>query len=133
MNCERSRSLSNTAPVIAMVDVIPAITTASGRIQGRYAIAIPFNCKSVSQATHTKDDSIFGWGNFHREEKGRLERKIIQFLVNELLFVVSGFIALFFFWISAPAVFLSMWWVAEIDALLLLILGVQLVRYVDFK
>ena len=43
------------------------------------------------------DDLIFGWEKFHKKDKYKSERKVTQFFVNLLTFVVSGEAALIIF------------------------------------
>jgi len=80
-----------------------------------------------------KDSVLFGWEIAHRSDKRRVGRKIIQLFVDEFVFVLPGAVAILIFWLDASSNFLPLRWLAGIELLLLLFLGVQIFSYADFK
>ena len=98
---------------------------------GRY-IRIAFSDK-IRELIHSKDPMLFGWEIAHRSDQRRGTRKIIQFIVDEFVFILPGIIAILIFWSSAPTDFLSLKWIAGLELLFLLILGLQIFIYADFK
>lgn len=87
----------------------------------------------IRAATQSEDQDIFGWETAHRDDPKRMSRKIIQLVVDEIVFVLPGFIAILMFWINAPDVLLSLRWVSGVEAILLVILGAQIYSYADLK
>ncbi len=87
--------------------------------------------EKIKEALHCDDSSIFAWETFHRSDKKRRGRKIVMLLVNVLLFVVSGLVAILTLWIIAPTTFVGFWWMICLEVFLLLILGVQFIIYAD--
>ena len=76
---------------------------------------------------------ILGWETAHRSDERRMSRKIFQLVVDELSFVLPGFIAVVLFWINAPDVSLLFLWLALAEGILLLVLGLQIIIYADLK
>ncbi len=80
------------------------------------------------------EELIFGWENFHKEDKYKAERKVTQFLVNLLTFVVSGEVALIVFlilkgWSNIPILIQLL---VCFEATVLLVLGWWIYVYSDF-
>ncbi len=75
--------------------------------------------------------SIFGWEIVHRSDRRRKRRKIEQLIIDEIAFVMSGFVALVAFWILVPQIH----WLAQIlgwiEFVLLVVLGIEIVVYAD--
>lgn len=98
---------------------------------GRY-IRVSFSDR-VRELAKSKDTMLFGWELVHRSDNRRRSRKIIQFFVDEFVFVLPGLIAILIFWFSASAYLLPLRWIAGVEILFLLILGFQIFSYADFK
>jgi hypothetical protein len=89
--------------------------------------------EKIQEATQSKDQNIFGWEAAHRSDKRRISRKIIQLLVDELVFVVPGLIAIFIFWLNVSVTMLPLKWIAGIEVLFISVLGIQVFSYADLK
>lgn len=87
----------------------------------------------IRTATQTKDQDIFGWEVAHRSDTRRISRKLIQLVVDEFVFVLPGFIAIVMFWINTPDVLLVLRWVAGVEGIFLIVLGIQIFSYADLK
>ncbi len=98
---------------------------------GRY-IRISFSDR-VRELAKSKDPMLFGWEIAHRSDTRRGSRKIIQFFVDEFIFVLPGLIAILIFWFSTSVALLSLRWIAGVELIFLLILGFQIFSYADFK
>jgi hypothetical protein len=85
----------------------------------------------VRAAIQSEDQSIFGWETAHRADERRMSRKRLQLVVDELVFVLPGLIAIMMFWINAPAILLPLRWVAVLEGILLVVLGAQIYIYAD--
>ena len=93
--------------------------------------------EKVSELTGQADkgveevESVFGWEIAHRSDRRRKRRKIEQLIIDEIAFVMSGFVALVAFWILVPQIH----WLAQvlgwIEFVLLSILGVEIIIYAD--
>ena len=79
------------------------------------------------------DQDVFGWETAHRSDKRRIARKIIQLIVDELVFVLPGFVAILMFWVNAPAILLSLRWAAGVEGIFLMALGWQIFLYADLQ
>jgi hypothetical protein len=97
---------------------------------GRY-IRITFSDK-VRELIKSKDPLLFGWEMVHRSDNRRGSRKIIQFFVDEFVFVLPGVIAVLIFWLNSNNLLLLRW-IAGVELLFLLILGAQIFSYADLK
>jgi hypothetical protein len=91
---------------------------------------------------------LFGWENFHRNDRGRPTRKIWQFFVDQFTFVLTGIVALaLFLFLSQPGteqpahtapghMTLSLgpmrWVVVGIEGILLFVLGLQFWQHAEF-
>jgi hypothetical protein len=87
----------------------------------------------IREAAQSNDQNIFGWEIAHRSDEKRISRKIIQLIVDEFVFVLPGFVAILMFWVNAPAILLSLRWVAGLEGILLVILGILIFSYADLK
>ena len=83
------------------------------------------------EAIQSNDESIFGWETAHRSDARRISRKIFQLIVDELVFILPGFVAIIMFWINAPDILRPLRWVAIVEGLFLVILGIQIFIYAD--
>jgi hypothetical protein len=79
------------------------------------------------------DETLFGWEVAHRSDERRMGRKIIQFLVDEIAFCLSGLIAVGAFWSLVPAMSKSLKLLSIGETIVLLLLGVAIFLYSDFK
>lgn len=98
---------------------------------GRY-IRIAFSDK-IRELIKSENPMLFGWEIAHRSDARRGSRKVIQFIVDEFVFVLPGLIAILIFWISTSTILLPLRWIAGTELLFLLILGFQIFSYADFK
>jgi hypothetical protein len=98
---------------------------------GRYIRTI-FSDK-VRKLIQSDDPALFGWEIATRLDKRRRGRKIIQFFVDEFVFIIPGIIAILIFWQSTSATLLLLKWIAGIEALFLFTLGLQILSYAEFK
>ena len=76
-------------------------------------------------------DTLFGWEIAHRNDKHRKRRKILQLIVDEITFVVSGIIALCAFWIQSSPVPTPLMLLASLELTCLMVLGVEIIIYAD--
>lgn len=97
---------------------------------GRY-IRLSFSDK-VSELIKSKETVLFGWEIAHRSDNRRGSRKVIQFFVDEFVFVLPGLVAILTFWLNTSSNLSLLRWIAGIELLLLLILGFQIYSYADF-
>lgn len=51
---------------------------------------------------YTDLETLFGWEIAHRDDKHRKRRKIQQLIVDDIMLVFSGVIALAAFWFLVP-------------------------------
>jgi hypothetical protein len=75
--------------------------------------------------------ALFGWEIAHRNDNRRKRRKIEQLIIDEITFVLSGLIALIAFWILNPTATTPVLWISIIEALLVMILGIEIILYAD--
>ena len=75
---------------------------------------------------------LSGWELANQADKKRAGRKKIQLLIDELVFVLPGLIAILLFWLLAPKGSMLLW-VAAGEAVFLLILGIQIASYAEIK
>lgn len=78
-------------------------------------------------------ESIFSWESYHREAKGRKLRKIEQFIVNQITFVISGIVALIAFWYLVPKALGEIKILAGVEFVLLLVLAWEIWNYADLS
>ena len=86
----------------------------------------------ISELVKGKDSVLFGWEIAHRSDTRRVSRKIIQFLVDEVVFILPGVAAILVFWLNTSSNFLVLRWVAGIELAFLITLGFQIFSYADF-
>jgi hypothetical protein len=53
----------------------------------------------TDEFTKEEINTLFGWEDFHKEDTHKVARKWSQYVVNQLIFVVSGFVAIICFFI----------------------------------
>jgi uncharacterized membrane protein len=78
-------------------------------------------------------EEIFGWERTTSRDKGRLGRKIVQFVVNEALFVGSGLVALSTYLTTEPNIPGLFWIVAIVELVFLGVLAMEIAVYAEFK
>jgi len=88
--------------------------------------------KRIGQIINLPDHMLFGWEVEHRSDKDRFHRKLVQLLIDETAFCLSGISAIcFFLVINKPP--LSIIIVCSIEVILLLGMGVEFLLYADLK
>lgn len=78
-------------------------------------------------------DSIFDWELQHKNDSRRKERKILQYFIDLIAFVIPGIIAIVIFLLyeqNQPYTFIDYLAISEI--ILLLFMGYQITVYADF-
>jgi hypothetical protein len=98
---------------------------------GRY-IRTTFSDR-IQKLILSDESALFGWEIANRFDRKRGGRKIIQFFVDEFVFVLPGVIAILIFWQNTANNLLLLRWVAGIEMLFVLTLGVQIFSYAEFK
>lgn len=78
-------------------------------------------------------ERVFGWEFAHRSDKRRVERKWTQLFVDELTFVGSGILALTLYLGLKPERSAVDWAVAAVEGFVLLVLGAQILSYLDWR
>jgi hypothetical protein len=76
---------------------------------------------------------IFGWERKSSGDKSRLWRKIVQFVVNEALFVLSGLVAVTTYLVTAQVIPALFWVVVIMEMVFLAVLAVEIAVYAEFK
>ena len=76
---------------------------------------------------------LFGWEIAHRSDSRRRRRKLQQLVVDQVIFVLSGFSALIAFWMSQAAPGWILGSLIFIEGALLVVLGVEIILYADIK
>ncbi|MEM8806306.1 MAG: hypothetical protein AAGF01_09800 [Cyanobacteria bacterium P01_G01_bin.38] len=100
--------------------------TALGRYMG-YTLA-----EKLMAATDSPDiEGIIGWETAHRSDPHRKRHKFEQLVIDQLTFVISGLISLIAFWILVTQTPPSLMLLSIFEALLLVVLGVEIVVYAD--
>jgi hypothetical protein len=87
----------------------------------------------IRQMVNSDDQMLFGWEIAHRSDQRRISRKIIQLIVDELVFIIPGVIAIIVFWLSATNESILLKWVAALEAVFLILLGIQIFIYADLQ
>jgi hypothetical protein len=87
----------------------------------------------IEKLTSTEKNSLFGWEVAHRSDKRRVSRKIFQLIVDETTFVISGLVALGFFWFLVPEPVISVRLLWSAEAVLVCSLGLWIFVYADLK
>jgi hypothetical protein len=90
--------------------------------------------EKIKKETKTTDPDVFGWETAHRTDARRISRKYTQLAIDVFAFVVPGFAAIWMFWVNATtADLLSLRWIAIVEGILLMALGIQIYIYADLK
>lgn len=76
---------------------------------------------------------IFEWEVAHRSDKRRVQRKIMQLLVDQITFCASGIISICAFWVMSPVKTTASITVSFIELVVLLILCYQIFIYADIR
>jgi hypothetical protein len=97
---------------------------------GRY---IRYNLvnKVKEHTDYTDLEALFGWEIAHRSDRHRKRRKIQQWIVDEITFVVSGLISLSAFWLLTPKLHPAVTVLSGGELLLLIVLGIEIYVYAD--
>ncbi len=78
-------------------------------------------------------EPVFGWEIAHRSDHWRKRRKVEQLIIDEIAFVISGFVALVVFGILVPSMY---WWdkvLVLVESILLFLLGIEMFIHADLK
>jgi hypothetical protein len=78
-------------------------------------------------------ESIFSWESYRRGDKGRRIRKIEQFIINQITFVIPGIVALLAFYYLVKNAVGEIKILACVELLLLLILAVEIWNCADLS
>lgn len=97
---------------------------------GRY-IRYDLTDKINQKLNPSERESTLGWEIAHRNDKRRSRRKIEQFIIDLIAFVLSGITAVILYLFLAPNLSPAVWIIAVIDNVLLIILGVEIFVYAD--
>jgi len=78
-------------------------------------------------------ESIFSWESYRRGSRGRRIRKIEQFIINQITFVIPGIVALlaFYYLVNNPICEVKI--LAGVELVLLSILAVEMWNYADLS
>lgn len=76
---------------------------------------------------------VFEWEIVHRSDEKRVRRKLVQFMVDELAFCISGLITTSAFWILMPTLPGYLKLISGGELILLILLGIEIFIYSDFK
>jgi hypothetical protein len=99
---------------------------------GRYVrIALSAKIAPLLEVEHP--DRLFEWEIVHRSDLRRRRRKLEQLVIDEIIFVFSGFAALVAFCILDTGSSWMLKAVVGIEAVLLVILGLEIIVYADLK
>jgi nucleoside 2-deoxyribosyltransferase len=89
--------------------------------------------EKITRSLGQSGEEVFGWEVFHRSDKGRLRRKILQFTVDLFTFCISGLVAITAFWLLNPAPLPIISVFAGAEIVVLLFLGLIIFRRTDFR
>jgi len=87
--------------------------------------------KVQEKTGYTDLEAIFGWEIAHRSDKRRKRRKIEQWIVDQITFVISGAISLIAFYVLVPNVIWFIHLLTGLEILLLTILWIEIAIYAD--
>jgi hypothetical protein len=76
-------------------------------------------------------EALMGWEIAHRSDKRRGRRKLEQLLIDEITFILSGLVGLGLYWQLTPAPPTVAQIAMIVEALLLIVLGAEIVIYSD--
>lgn len=99
---------------------------------GRY-IRLELDVRIRGQIGSSDQTVVLGWEVSHRSDRRRIQRKIVQLLVDELTFCVSGVTAVCAFWLLSPSTTRRTIVLGGVELVFLLVLGYLILRYADLK
>jgi hypothetical protein len=99
---------------------------------GRY-LRVDLSNRLAALAGTMKPEDLFGWEIVHRSDSRRRRRKLEQLVIDMITFVLSGYVALGIFWIIDPGAQCVLKGLVILEALLLLVLGIEFYNYADLK
>lgn len=99
---------------------------------GRY-VRLSLSTRIAALLGRANADDIFGWEVAHRSDPRRKRRKIEQLIIDEIIFVFSGFAALIAFWVVDPGAYWMLRVIAAFESVLLIVLGIEIILYADLK
>lgn len=87
----------------------------------------------LKELTGGEGEAVLGWELVHRSDSRRVERKVIQLLVDEATFVLPGLVTVrTYLAIAPPTAPTALLLVASAELALMLALAFQIARYADF-
>lgn len=98
---------------------------------GRYIRRVLVESLRVNLAT--SEEQLLGWEIAHRDDNRRKQRKLLQLLVDEITFCFSGLVSIGLFWILLPSAGAIWLGVSIFEAILLIVLAVQMMIYADLR
>lgn len=78
-------------------------------------------------------DPVFGWELAHRDDSRRVQRKVIQFAIDELTFCGPGVLSLLFYKGAVPVIPCNVAILMVIELVVLAVLAWQIFQAADFK
>jgi hypothetical protein len=76
-------------------------------------------------------DPLLEWEIDHRNDRHRQRRKFQQLIIDEITFVISGAISLSAFWLLVPHPSIQTIFLASIELIFLVVLGIEIFIYSD--
>ncbi|MDM8559801.1 hypothetical protein [Candidatus Parabeggiatoa sp. HSG14] len=90
--------------------------------------------EKVGKLVNEQPELLFGWEIAHRDDNWRKLRKKFQLLIDEVMFCLSGLVALGFFWELGPKSWNSpLLYTFILEGILLCWLGLWIFIYADLK
>lgn len=86
----------------------------------------------LKEAVGQTDRDLLGWEIAHRSDDRRLQRKVLQYVVDLVTFVFSGLVALFVFIFEYSPLTWLLWVLVVAEIVMMLAIGVMFLRYSDF-
>ena len=99
---------------------------------GRY-VHITLSERIAALLKVSNADDLFGWEIAHRSDPRRLRRKIEQLIVDQIIFVFSGYVAIIAYCVLVPEAPRLLLIIAGIEGVLLAALALEIALYADLK
>lgn len=87
----------------------------------------------LREAAGAPEIRVLQWELIYKLEPRRFERKVLQVIVNEVLFVGSGFVALLAYFTTSTTIYTPLRWLASVELAAMLLLAVQIIIFADFR
>lgn len=98
---------------------------------GRYVRTHLSGC--VAALSPELDSTVFGWERTFDTDRGRLQRKIVQLIVNESIFVGAGAVALIVYFMTVTTSSPLAIGVAVLESFFLIVLAIEIVIYAELR